>query len=63
MSEAEIIAQMQRYAKQIYDRAMLGQKPGAALANYMRTLRELDEARGIAEEEGMGTERSWWGPH
>lgn len=45
MNKADIITQMQRYAKQIYDRAMMGQKPGAALANYMRTLRELDETR------------------
>jgi hypothetical protein len=44
-TEEELIAQMQRYAKQIHDRAMAGQKPGAALANYMRTLKEWDALR------------------
>jgi hypothetical protein len=38
-----IIMWMQRYASQINTSAQAGQKPGAALANYMRTLRMLDE--------------------
>lgn len=47
-SVEEITREMQRHASTIYDRAMAGRKPGAALANYMRTLNELDEARELA---------------
>lgn len=44
--EQRAVAMMQQYARQIYERALAGQKPGAALANYERSLRELDEIRG-----------------
>lgn len=48
MTEDQIIERVQHYAAQIHLAAQARQKPGAALANYMRMLRLWDEHRASA---------------